>query len=102
MATILGRIRKERGVAGQYAYHVAFQYREDLPFPICACRKGHCRHAMTFIGNEFSESVYAVLPGKDLAGKPIQVRVVDPPRFGPSLTPAWVRAYIAELGEPVA
>ncbi|MFD2024154.1 hypothetical protein [Promicromonospora aerolata] len=102
MATILGKIRKERGAAGQFAYHVTFQYGEDLPFPVCACQNGRCRHVMTFIGNEFSESVYATLPGNDKNGNPIQVRVVDPERFGPRLTPSWVRAYIAGLGEPVA
>lgn len=57
---------------------------------------------MTFIGNAFSESVHAALPGKDMNGNLIQVRVIDPERFGARLTPAWVRAYIARLGEPVA
>jgi hypothetical protein len=73
----LGKITKERGVAGQVAYSVAVTY------------EGGPTDTVRFVGSTYGGPVVMVT-----AGNPRGMFVTDPDRFG-EFGPEWVRRFFA-------
>jgi hypothetical protein len=74
----LGKIMRTGGLAGQFAYTVEVTYPGEAP------------KVVWFVGTAYGPSVVMCTPDS-----PGGERVADPERFGPALTPEWVRAFFA-------
>lgn len=74
----LGKITRQNGVAGQYAYTVPVTY------------PGEDTSTVTFVGSEYGGCVVMVTEGNP-GGMFVSGQVMD--RCGYTLTPAWVRAF---------
>lgn len=71
----LGRMRLLPGLAGQYAYAVPVTY------------PGEAERIVTFVGSVYGGPTFVI------TDTGYQHRVSDPERFGPKLSPAWIRRY---------
>lgn len=74
----MGKIRRHNGVAGQYAYTVTVTYPGEEPL------------ALTFIGSAYGHPTYLEM------GNGRQVFVRDAGRYGPKLSPEWVRRFVED------
>lgn len=72
-------IRRAYGVAGQIAYTAVVRHPGDP-----------ADGAVTFVGSIFGGPVVAIIGGQ-------QTFVDDPDRFGPRLSPDWVRRFFRTI-----
>lgn len=72
---IVGKIKRQNGVAGQYAYVVTVQYPGEDP------------ERMSFVGSVYGGPIIMVTRSR-------QTIVRDPERFG-KFGPEWVRRFFA-------
>lgn len=83
------KIKRQRGVAGQFAYSVQVQYEGEDPMYV------------NFYGNEFDTNSLSVI--MEMNGDPdTQTRVTDPYRFGEKLNPSWVRSFFKSASKTAA
>lgn len=75
----LGKITRQNGVAGQFAYTV----------PVTYAHEGAERHLVTFVGSVYGGRVVMVTPG----GHQTFVSADVMERCGETLTPEWVRRF---------
>lgn len=80
MSAEILNIKRQNGVAGQYAYTVKVQYEDEEPMTV------------NFYGNSFGDASVIM----EMGGNPqTQTYVSDPYRFGPKLDESWVRNFFA-------
>lgn len=80
MSAEILNIKRQNGVAGQYAYTVKVQYEDEEPMTV------------NFYGNSYGDASIIM----EMGGNPqTQTYVSDPYRFGPKLDESWVRNFFA-------